>query len=405
MTDIQPALTVEPIAPLVNARASLKEDAPLRVLHVHSGNLYGGVETTLMAQVLNRQLCPQMSLSFALCFEDRFSEELYRANADVTLLGACRIRNPSSIRRARNRLRRLLGEADYDVAVTHSAWSHSLFGLVVQRAGVPLVSWVHGLVNPKHWLERWASMIPSTMAICNSEFTATSLRVAYPHLKAAVAYNPLISVPNSLPEGRRLDIREALGISTEKIIITQVSRMEEGKGQAVLINGLARLKEMPNWVCLQVGGPQRKKEFQYMMDLKTYAANLGISERVMFIGERSDVPFLLAASDVLCQPNTRPETFGNVFIEGMCAGLPVITTAIGGALEIVNDTCGFLLPLNDLEALSSSLRFLIENPAERKRMGALGFVHAREISGLEGQMTRISELLRGAGVNNRVPVS
>ena len=372
----------------------------MRVLHVHSGNLYGGVETTLMAQVLNRQLCPQMSLSFALCFEDRFSEELYRANAPVTLLGACRIRNPSSIGRARNRLKRLLGEANYDVAVTHSAWAQSLFGRVVHGAGVPLVSWVHGLVNPKHWLVRWASMTPPSLAICNSEYTAASVRAAYPNLKAAVVYNPLITAPNSLPEGRRSAFREALGISAEKVVITQVSRMEEGKGQELLLEALANLKEMPNWICLQVGGPQRKREFQYMMDLQAKAARLGISNRVMFLGERSDVPYLLAASDVLCQPNTRPETFGNVLIEGLCAGLPVVTTAIGGALEIVNEKCGFLLPVNDSMAVASTLRFLIMSPVERGRFGASGFARARELSGVDSQMRTIAQTLRKAVVSN-----
>ena len=56
--------------------------------------------------------------------------------------------------------------------------------------------------------------------------------------------------------------------------------------------------------------------------------------------QRDDVPRLLAAADIFCQPNLGPEPFGIGFVEALSAGLPVITTATGGALEIVDGDCG-----------------------------------------------------------------
>ena len=58
------------------------------------------------------------------------------------------------------------------------------------------------------------------------------------------------------------------------------------------------------------------------------------------------------AADIHCQPNTAPEPFGLVFVEALYAGLPVVTTALGGALEILTDACGVLVPAGDAPALT-----------------------------------------------------
>lgn len=377
----------------------------LRVLHIHSGNLYGGVETTLMAQVRNKHLCPGKDLSFALCFEDRFSDELRSAGASVMLLGECRIRNPFSVWQARGRLRSLLKVGGIDLCIVHSAWSQCLFAPVVQGAGIPLVLWLHGLVRGRHWLERWARMTSPALAICNSEFTAASLRVTYPRVKAEVVYNPLVTGPTYLPELDRAAVRDALGISKEAVIIIQVSRMEEWKGHSLHLAALAQLKEIPNWVCLQVGGAQRNREARYMEGLKQQAERLGISDRVRFVGERSDVPDLLAVSDIHCQPNIGPEPFGNTFIEALCAGLPVVTVRIGGAVEIINDSCGILVPPNDPAGLASALRSLIQNSSLRRRLGASGFARAHELAGVQKQMVRLTEVFQKVVMPKPVAVS
>jgi glycosyltransferase involved in cell wall biosynthesis len=358
-----------------------------------------------MAQVRSRHLCPKMRLSFALCFEGRFSEELRSAGATVEFLGECRIRNPLSLRRARGNLKRLLSTREIDLCVVHSSWSQYVFGSVVVRRGVPLVFWLHGSIGHKHWLQRLASMNLPALVLCNSEFTAGSLREAYPGVKAEVIYNPLVTTPTCLPDSDRAALRDALGIAREAVIIIQVSRMEEWKGHSLHLAALAKLKEIPNWVCLQVGGSQRHREVQYMRGLKQEAARLGIADRVKFLGERSDVSDLLAASDIHCQPNTGPEPFGNTFIEALCAGLPIVTTGMGGALEIVNDSCGILVPVNNPGALASALGSLIEDPGLRSSLGAFGFARAQEISGVAKQMGKLVEVLQGLVTPHPDPVS
>ena len=90
--------------------------------------------------------------------------------------------------------------------------------------------------------------------------------------------------------------------------------------------------------------------------LKTRAVSLGIADRVRFVGQRADVPQLMAAADIFCQPTRAPEPFGLVFVEALSQSLPVVTFAMGGPAEIVDETCGVLLPPGRTDELASPRR-------------------------------------------------
>ena len=76
----------------------------MRVLHIVSGRLYGGVETALVTMARYRLLCPEVEPEFAVCFDGRLRDELTAAGAPVHMLGEVRVRHPLSIFRARRRL-------------------------------------------------------------------------------------------------------------------------------------------------------------------------------------------------------------------------------------------------------------------------------------------------------------
>jgi glycosyltransferase involved in cell wall biosynthesis len=156
------------------------------------------------------------------------------------------------------------------------------------------------------------------------------------------------------------------------VVVIQVSRMESWKGHRVHLEALARLRDLPNWVCWQVGGPHNAAESSYFEEMQAKAISLGLGDRVRFLGKRSDVPRLLAGADVFCQPNLDTEGFSIVFMEALLAGLPVVTSAIGGALEILDNGCGSLLPPGDAAAVAHELRELILDEARRQRVGAAG---------------------------------
>src|SRR5207245_4312560 len=155
--------------------------------------------------------------------------------------------------------------------------------------------------------------------------------------------------------------------------------MEAWKGHRFLLETLGKLPAVPQWICWIVGGAQRAEEVVYERNLRATAAEMGFSERVRFLGQRTDVAQLLAAADIYCQPNLAAEPFGIVFIEAMQAGLPVVTTAAGGPLEIIDDSCGLLVAPNDGCSLAAGLTRLIKDGVERRRLGAAGVRRAARL--------------------------
>ena len=206
-------------------------------------------------------------------------------------------------------------------------------------------------------------------------------------------YCPVAPLDQAVSTDDRAATRVELQTPEEAVVIIQVSRMEAWKGHALHLEALSMLKDLQDWVCWQVGGAQRPNEVEYFEGLKQKAAGLGIGDRVLFLGQRSDVPRLLAAADIHCQPNAGPEPFGIAFIEALRAGLPVVTTALGGACEIVDETCGLLVPPGDAESLAASLRRLIENGNLRTSLGANGPRRARELCDPAKQIERLGRLL------------
>ena len=179
----------------------------------------------------------------------------------------------------------------------------------------------------------------------------------------------------------------------DDVVIVQAGRMAPLKGHVVLLDALAGLRGNPRWVCWQIGGPQRSDEGRYAGDLERQARRLGIAERVRFLGARSDVASLLAAADLYCQPNVQPETFGLTFVEALAAGLPVVTSDLGAAREIVDGRCGLLVPACDSRALAASLEILVDDDRRRRQLGAAGPERAEALCDPRRQLTRLAQAL------------
>lgn len=364
----------------------------IRALHVLAGGVFGGVEASLLGLVRERALCPDLETSVAVCFDGRFFTLLREAGATPISLGPVRASRPWSVISARRRLKGLL--EGFDVAVCHGPWAQALLGPAARRAGKPLAFWLHNIPDGRHWLERWASLTPPDLAICNSRFSASALPMIYPRVRAGVLH-PSVPSPGPRPAGAREALRTELGVLPGIAVVLQAGRLEPLKGHALLLQALGSLREEPGWVCWIAGGIQPRPGPGYLKDLERLAGRLGISRRVLFLGERVDVPALLDAADLLCQPNVRPESFGIAMVEALHAGLPVVATAMGGAAEILDPSCGVLVPAGDIQALASALRTLLGDAAGRRRLGAEGPAHARTLCDPARQLARLHALLAG----------
>lgn len=365
----------------------------MKVLHLCAGNLYGGVETLLVTLARCRDLCPDMRPHFGLCFAGRLRDELTAAGVPVHDLGAVRVSRPWTVIRARWRLKRLLKSERFDAAVAHMSWPHALFAPVVRVARVRLAHAVHGEVDRRHWLNRWAARTRPDVALANSAFIAANAAGWFPGVPTELCHYPVC--PTDLGDGEavRRAVRADLGTRPEVVVILQASRLEEWKGQRVHVEALGRLRDTPNWEAWFAGGAQRDGEAKFLTELKARAVELGIADRIQFLGQRSDVPRLMAAADILCQPNSGPEPFGIVFVEALYAGLPVITSNFGGGAEVIDDACGILTPPGDDAAVAAALARLIRHPVRRAELGNGGPDRARQLCDPARQMERLRMLL------------
>ena len=363
----------------------------MRVLHLYSGNLYGGIETLLVLLARDRALCPAMEPHFGLCFDGRLSAELDEAGATVHRLGNVRLGRPVSVWRARRALRRLVAAKRFDVVISHSLWVNAVFGPVLRSAEPPLVQWLHNPLNDS-WVDRWGRRTSPRLVVCNSRYTASTARTLFPGSELDWMYYPVrISITPTVES--RAAVRAELETPEDTVVIVQAIRLEAWKGHRSHLDALGELGHLSGWVTWVLGGAQRPFEARYLEELKIQAAANGIADRVRFVGERRDVARVLSAADIYCQPNLEPEPFGIVFVEALSAGLPVVSTNLGGPSEVVDASCGILVPVGDVPALAAALERLIREGDTRSALGRGGPVRAQQVSDPATQIARLSELL------------
>lgn len=152
-----------------------------------------------------------------------------------------------------------------------------------------------------------------------------------------------------------------LSVSNSKKIVV-IGDLMPTKGQDVLIRALSSLKNIDYQ--LKIIGSARIETKNYELNLKTLVKNLGIENKVKFLGQRNDVPQLLADADILVLPSTVPEACPMVILEAMACGVPIIVSDLGGTKEIVQDSYnGYLFNAGDECGLSKKLnKFFNLNP-------------------------------------------
>lgn len=184
-------------------------------------------------------------------------------------------------------------------------------------------------------------------------------RLGWPAAKVEVVYNAVDVERAAVPAPPGL--REQLGGSATRPLVLTPARLDAQKGHAVLLEAIAAV---PEALFLLAGeGPERAA-------LEARAAELGVADRVRFLGRREDVPQLLAACDVFALPSLY-EGSSLAVLEAMAAGIPVVSSAIGGTEELIEDgRSGLLVPPGDAQALAAALRRVLEDPELRQSLAA-----------------------------------
>ena len=261
-----------------------------------------------------------------------------------------------------------------DLVSAHStkAGFAARFSCAVLR--VPVIFTAHGwaFTEGKNPLARYLLALGERLAakvtkkiICVSEHDkelALRFRVA-PEQKLVVIHNGM--EPSLYINADGSKVRFELGLKEDEILIAMVARFVPQKDHDTLLQSLSLLPGRKFKAAL-VGGGEREAFFRKKV------GELGLGDNVIFLGERRDVPQILAASDIFVL-SSNWEGLPRSIIEAMMAGLPVVATRVGGVPELVEDgVTGFLVPPKDPDALAEALQRLIADPELRLRMGQAG---------------------------------
>lgn len=252
-----------------------------------------------------------------------------------------------------------------DVVHTHGHFAVNVLARIAGRlAGARVLSHMHIENSFRNGTGRRAQIAldNATARLC---FTIVSVSDATRAELVRQGYpvDRLVTVHNGIePQVAAAPVRLA-----EAPTILEVARLADVKGQKLLLAALARLDARAVFVGrdLESGGA-------YEDELRTEAARLGVSDRVVFAGYRDDVPALLAGCDVFCLPS-RLEGLPLVVLEAMAQARPVVASAVGGTPElVVHGETGLLVPPGDLDALAAALGSLLDDPTLAARMGEAG---------------------------------
>jgi glycosyltransferase involved in cell wall biosynthesis len=181
----------------------------------------------------------------------------------------------------------------------------------------------------------------------------------------------------NLPAGTRTRIRESLGIGNEFVWLA-VGRFEIAKDYPNMLRAFAPIhQQYPKAVLLLVGRGSLKEQTAALVE------ELGLGDRVRFLGVRHDVAEVMSAADGYVMSSAW-EGMPMVLLEAAAAGLPIVSTKVGGNHEVVLDQeSGYLVPPRDPARLSQAMRQLMELPEERRRaMGERGRGHVQTHYGL-----------------------
>ena len=222
----------------------------------------------------------------------------------------------------------------------------------------------------QRWVERRAFGAAHRVVVNAGAIGADLVAFGVPAAKIRTVYNGLDPARFQVTAGAsRADRLRAFGIPPRhRQVVTILANLRLTlKDHPTFLRAAALVHAGARDTAFVVAG-----EGPLLEPLRQLVSDLGLSDRVYFIGRCESVADLLSASDVGVLSSTS-EGFPNVLVEYMAAGLPVVTTAVGGAAEAVRDGwTGFVVPPRDADAMAARILHLLNRPEEARAMGARG---------------------------------
>ncbi len=284
---------------------------------------------------------------------------------------------------------------DYDLIYANTQKAMVVGAIVSLLTRKPLVFHLHDILSPEHFSQvnrqlavslanRFASLV-----IANSHATKEAfIEAGGRNNLVEVVYNGFDLEQYQPLEDRARQLRQELNLEGS-YLVGNFSRLSPWKGQHILLEALTHC---PKAIAILVGDALFGED-EYVEELHQQVKRLGLAERVIFLGFRSDIPQLMSMCDLVVHTSIAAEPFGRVIVEAMLCHKPVIATAAGGAVELIeNGQTGWLTPPKDPLKLAEIINQCHTEPATAKAIAQAGEISAKHrfnLSSIEEQIERL----------------
>ncbi len=270
----------------------------------------------------------------------------------------------------------LLRKQRYQIVHTHNSKAGFLGRLAAKICRVPIViHTIHGFAfhsYEKFWRRKLYIFLERLAAKWSDKLIAISgYLVNWATKEKVAAYNKIIKIYSGidLDSFNLLDFdiekkRKELGFTREDILIGEIAKLWRGKGQHLVLKALRGiLTDFPNVKAIFIGEGYLESE------LKKLAQKLNIQDKVKFLGFREDIPHLTAILDIVVLPSYW-EGMGRSVLEAMACAKPIVASAVGGILDLIDDNInGILIPPGDVQSLTKQLIRLLRSRNLREVLG------------------------------------
>ncbi|MEQ9620374.1 glycosyltransferase [Coleofasciculus chthonoplastes] len=261
----------------------------------------------------------------------------------------------------------------------------------------PLVYHLHDILSPDHF-SLTNRRIAVTLANHFASLVITNSQAAQAAFMAAGGRSELTQVVYNGFEPKQYQtqgndsdqVRQQLGLDGQ-FIVGHFSRLSPWKGQHIL---LAALAQCPPEVSAILVGDALFGEQKYVQHLYQQVAELGLKERVQFLGFRSDIIPLMKACDLITHTSTAPEPFGRVIVEAMLCERPIVAAAAGGVIELIEtEKTGWLFSPSDSQQLAQIITTCRNQPKQAAIMAQQAQIQASQRFNLNTINQQIAQLL------------
>jgi glycosyltransferase involved in cell wall biosynthesis len=271
----------------------------------------------------------------------------------------------------------------------------------------PLVYHLHDILSLEHFSKTNLRVAVNLINRCASLVIANSQASKSAFLQAGgkpdlvqVVYNGFAAKNYEVDELEVRNLRENLEL-VGKFVVGHFSRLSPWKGQHILIDALCQCSQD---VVVILVGDALFGEQEYVQDLHQKVTDLGLENRVKFLGFRGDIPELMTMCDLVAHTSTAPEPFGRVIIEAMLCGKPVVAAQAGGAIELVEDGInGFLVTPGKPQELAQVINNCRQESAKTANIANNAKISASQRFDVEIINQQIQELLKS--IILRSPIS